>query len=54
VGISLGVKGNSMLWKTGRYGSVEELYRWEKEFASFAVISSIVVMIIFLAIILAS
>lgn len=44
IGIYLGVKGNSMLWKTGRYRSIEELYRREKPWATFAVISLLVVL----------
>jgi hypothetical protein len=54
MGIYLGVKGNTMLWKTGRYGSVEELYRREKLWVIWAVRSSIVVIIILFALILAS
>jgi len=39
IGIFLGTKGNSMLWQSGRYRSIEELYRREKPWVYFALVS---------------
>ena len=43
-GIFLGARGNSMLWKTGRYRSIGELYRREKPWTNFALISFLVLL----------
>ncbi len=42
LGIFLGTKGNSMLWQSGRYRSIEELYRREKTWVYFALVSFLV------------
>jgi len=54
IGIYLGVKGNSMLWKTERYRSIEELYRREKPWATFAVISLLVILALMIVVLLQS
>lgn len=50
LGIHFGARGNSMLWQTGHYRSIGELYRREKTWAHFALITFLISLGLLLAV----
>lgn len=54
LGIYLGVKGNSILWKSGRYPSFEVLRKKERDWAIFGVFSTVCMICLLIGILIAA